>query len=46
MKFTALRNLIAILYAEIYQIFYCYADILCNVKEFKEFYLICDLKSR
>ena len=46
MMFTALRNLISILYAEIYQILYCYADKLCSIKEFKEFYLTCDLKSR
>ena len=36
MKFIAFRNLIAILYAEIYQILYCYTDILCNIKELKE----------
>lgn len=46
MMFTALRNLIAILYAEIYQILYCYANILCSIREVKEFYLTCNLKPR
>lgn len=36
-RFIVFKNLVTMLYAENYQILFCYDDVLCDIKESEEF---------